>query len=236
MASVFTNSDGSQSLQIVLPGSSSPTTFNASKQNTDASFENFENQASATSFIGPNGSTATIVNTDNGQNAIKVTTSSGTYYYNVSGEETNKDKEISSTQYYGSTGYSLEPNNQSVTSQNTSYSANNLSGVYSSTLPPGIPKSQIPSGKEDLYILKTQVVPPVCPACSQTSSNSNQASSSPSQYTSQLTSKPETCPPCPACARCPESSFECKKVPNYNAINSNSLPAPVLADFSQFGM
>jgi hypothetical protein len=236
MASVFTNSDGSQSLQIVLPGSSSPTTFNASKQNTDASFENFENHASTTSFIGPNGSTATIVNTDNGQNAIKVTTSGGTYYYNVSGEETNKDKEISSTQYYGSTGYSLEPNNQSVTSQNTSYSANNLSGVYSSTLPPGIPKSQIPSGKEDLYILKTQVVPPVCPACSQTSSNSNQASSSPSQYTSQLTSKPETCPPCPACARCPESSFECKKVPNYNAINSNSLPAPVLADFSQFGM
>ena len=46
------------------------------------------------------------------------------------------------------------------------------------------------------------------------------------------------CPPCPACARCPEQSFECKKVPNY-AISQNgamSVPRPVLADFSQFGM
>ena len=46
------------------------------------------------------------------------------------------------------------------------------------------------------------------------------------------------CPPCPACARCPEPSFECKKVPNY-AISQNgamSVPRPVLADFSQFGM
>lgn len=46
------------------------------------------------------------------------------------------------------------------------------------------------------------------------------------------------CPPCPACARCPEPSFECKKVPNY-AIGQNgamSIPRPVLADFSQFGM
>jgi hypothetical protein len=46
----------------------------------------------------------------------------------------------------------------------------------------------------------------------------------------------EKCPPCPACARCPEPSFECKKVPNYNAINDNYLPTPVLSDFSQFGM
>ena len=31
--------------------------------------------------------------------------------------------------------------------------------------PMGIPKSQIPTGSEDLYILKSQVIPPVCPAC-----------------------------------------------------------------------
>ena len=31
--------------------------------------------------------------------------------------------------------------------------------------PPGIPASQIVPGDEDLYILKSQVVPPVCPAC-----------------------------------------------------------------------
>ena len=46
----------------------------------------------------------------------------------------------------------------------------------------------------------------------------------------------EPCPACPACARCPEPAFECKKVPNYNAINDNYLPQPVLNDFSSFGM
>ena len=44
------------------------------------------------------------------------------------------------------------------------------------------------------------------------------------------------CPPCPACARCPEPSFECKKVPNYNTIDNDSLPQPVLNNFSGFGM
>ena len=63
-------------------------------------------------------------------------------------------------------------------------------------------------------------MPPVCPACP----------------VSSACPKKEKCPPCPACARCPEPSFECKKVPNYNAIDEAYLPEPVLNDFSQFGM
>jgi len=87
--------------------------------------------------------------------------------------------------------------------------------------PLGIPKSQIPSGSEDMYILKSQVIPPVCPACPNVT-----ACPRPAPY-----------PPCPPCSRCPEPSFECKKVPNYNSSAENSyLPRPVLADFSQFGM
>jgi len=87
---------------------------------------------------------------------------------------------------------------------------------YSSSLPPGIPASQIPPGYEDLYILKTEVVPPVCPVC-------------PVQ-----TSRKE-CPPCPACTRCPEPAYDCKLVPNYSSMNANA-PVPVLNDFSTFGM
>ena len=87
-------------------------------------------------------------------------------------------------------------------------------------LPPGIPRSQIRAGQEDLYILKSEIVPPVCPACP----------------TSAACPRQEPCQPCPACARCPEPAFECKKVPNYNAIGNDYLPAPVLADFSTFGM
>jgi len=91
---------------------------------------------------------------------------------------------------------------------------------YSSVLPRGIPRSQIPAGHEDLYILKSEVIPPVCPVC-------------PSSISS---TREKPCPPCPPCARCPEPSFECKKVPNYNSISSEYLPQPVLSSFSSFGM
>jgi hypothetical protein len=85
----------------------------------------------------------------------------------------------------------------------------------------GIQRNQIPYGQEDLYILKSQVVPPVCPACPTLINNCN--------------NKNNKCPPCPPCARCPEASFECVKRPTYQADNPY-LPMPVLADFSQFGM
>ena len=90
--------------------------------------------------------------------------------------------------------------------------------------PLGIPRSDIPNGDEDLYILKSEVIPPVCPACPNVTvcPNDNGNGKAP--------------PPCPPCARCPEPAFDCKKVPNYNSNNSDFLPRPVLADFSQFGM
>ena len=90
--------------------------------------------------------------------------------------------------------------------------------------PKAIPSSQIPVGDEDLYILKSEIVPPVCPAC-------------PNVTVCPNSNKPP--PPCPPCARCPEPAFECKKVPNYSSNASNTvdyLPRPILTDFSQFGM
>ena len=84
----------------------------------------------------------------------------------------------------------------------------------------GIPKSQIPEGQSNLYILKSEVVPPVCPACP----------------SSAVCPRDKPCPPCPPCARCPEPAFECKKVPNYQSGDNRYLPRPVLSDFSQFGM
>lgn len=128
----------------------------------------------------------------------------------------------------------------------------------------GITQDQIPKGQEHLYILKSQVVPPTtCPVCpsfggkgdgaadsehgdggrggseSNSSGLSNGLGSAfPGGSGGAGGSSSSKCPPCPACARCPEPSFECKKVPNY-AISQNgtmSVPRPVLADFSQFGM
>ena len=128
----------------------------------------------------------------------------------------------------------------------------------------GIPKSQIPPGQEHLYVLKTQVVPPkACPVCPTSDSdgggggggdsgggggdgkNLEDSSSGLSNGLGSAFSSnsggsggSSKCPPCPACARCPEPSFDCKKVPNYSIgqNGSMSVPRPVLADFSQFGM
>lgn len=87
----------------------------------------------------------------------------------------------------------------------------------------GVSKSMIPNGDEDLYILKSQVVPPVCPACP--------------SITTSPPQKSEKCTPCPPCGRCPEPSFECKKVPNYSAAKRNKVvPRAVLTNFSNFGM
>ena len=72
---------------------------------------------------------------------------------------------------------------------------------------------------EDLYILKSKIVPPVCPKCPDVKACPRQ--------------KP--CPPCPACARCPEDKFTCKKVPDYDAIDTREVPKPILNDFSSFG-
>jgi len=91
-----------------------------------------------------------------------------------------------------------------------------------------IPHSKIPVGQEDQYILKSQIVPPVCPAC-------------PPQLSCPSKAKCPACPapnpvqPCPPCARCPESPFTCKKVPDYTSPSIGGvLPRPMLNDFSQF--
>lgn len=121
----------------------------------------------------------------------------------------------------------------------------------------GISKDEIPEGEEDLYILKSEIVPPVCPRCP-----------APECPKSQDNKK---CPPCKPCGRCPEPEFDCQKVRvnnnsrEYSEVdvsiktnnnNSNDLlpvsigdalsgnsgsnndnsPLPVLTSFSSFGL
>lgn len=89
---------------------------------------------------------------------------------------------------------------------NSAYSASLTSNTQPSNLSKGISKNMIPAGQEDLYILKSEVVPPVCPAC-------------PDPVLMCEGNGKKDCPPCPPCGRCPEPSFECKKVPNYGTGN-----------------
>jgi len=174
---------------------------------------------SAGAVTGPNGNTAYYAQGPNG-NTINGVTPNQYYYGPYGGSAGAVTGPNGNTAYYaqgpnGNTVYGTNANNDYENEYGSGYG-----NSYSSTMPPGIPASQIPPGQEDLYILKSEIVPPVCPACPASASCPRQ----------------EKCPPCPACARCPEPSFECKKVPNYDAISEDYLPQPVLSDFSQFGM
>lgn len=224
---VNTQSDGTQTLKVMMTSNSSPITF------TTKTFSN--------KFFGPKDEIA-FVSKNNNQIAITIVSSSGSSIFTTPESQSNNNKSNhmdkhnqinknytkynnTPNTYYGSTGdiYSSSSfSNKAYTGPDKPI-INNSKGVYNNTLPHGIPRSQIPPGEEDLYILKSEIVPPVCPACPVYPANNSP-------------NKQEKCPPCPACARCPEPSFECKKVPNYNAINNQYLPIPVLSDFSSFGM
>jgi len=83
----------------------------------------------------------------------------------------------------------------------------------------GITQDQIPDGQEDLYILKSQALTPICPACPP-----------PPKVDCDTKCGKSKCPPCPPCARCPEPQFDCVKVPNYNTTNlDQNLPIPWMA-------
>jgi hypothetical protein len=233
---VVVNIDGTQSLQITQVNQTTPIILTSTTTSPNTFYAK-----------SPLKMTASVITDSNGQTAIKVNLANGqTIIFTQSGSAN-----ISSTQYYGSTGSPIQTGSTSTSYNgyygssagaatgpqgNTAYYAqgpqgNTIAGTsssssydYSSSLPQGIPRSQIPSGQEDLYILKSQVVPPVCPVCPTISSSSNDPD------------KDVKCPPCPACARCPEPSFDCKKVPNYSVIDNQFLPQPVISDFSTFGM
>ncbi len=197
------------------------------------------NQRTATTYTGPRGNSATVVDsTDQAYNdeynnsqysATTYTGSQGNSANVYTGPEgnyavqPNNNVDYSSgsaTTYSGSQGgsatvYTGPQGNQAVRA--TGPNGQTIVATPQNTVN-GIPRSQIPQGDEDLYILKSEVVPPVCPVCPQ----------------STACPREEPCPACPPCARCPEPAFECKKVPNYRSQDNRYLPKPLLNDFSAF--
>jgi hypothetical protein len=244
-----TNVNGTYQVTVTdAAGNTTNYTYTPPTSSTDSSSSSSSTSAiQALTFYGPYGGKAQVVTGNDGNYLIRISYPSGqSIDYTVTNSYANTptsqpvDATINqggmypststSAAYYpgpngGGAGYATGPYGNSFGFMtgpmgNTAVASSTSSYDYSSSLPPGIPSNMIPPGQEDLYILKSEVVPPVCPACP----------------TSSACPREEKCPPCPACARCPEPSFECKKVPNYNAINNTYLPVPVLNDFSTFGM
>jgi hypothetical protein len=86
----------------------------------------------------------------------------------------------------------------------------------------GISRNQIPPGEEHLYVLKSEIIPPVCPKCPEISSSKG------GKGGGGDCCKKKKCQPCPRPQRCPEPAFTCKKVPNYEASAvDNVLPSPM---------
>jgi hypothetical protein len=195
------------------------------------------NGSTASTYTGKNGGSAKMITDSNGNQAVEITGPNGSklvytgdnaYTYNSQDDTINQydsnnnttGTDVNETTYYGPNGGQAT----TVTGPGGNTYASYDSSAYYNSLPQGVSRSQIPAGEEDLYILKSQVIPPVCPACP-----------NPIVQSSDSTDV-EKCPPCPACMRCQESPYECKKVPTYKAFNQDFMPVPVLSDFSSFGM
>ena len=237
---VVTNSSGDTTTYIV---DTRKTTEEADTEEADTEEADTEEVESSTSssnaitnsiFYGPNGGSARIFTGKDNQYVVEVTQSNGNIIiYTPTNSYTYDQSNAGISNQYKNQYYDQPYSNSSSSTYNSS--------VYDSSLPEGIPKRMIPPGQENLYILKSEIVPPVCPACP----------------SSSACPRTEKCPPCPACARCPEPNFECKKVPNYGASSSSSgydsdsefnsgfsnsnsnnsyLPVPVVSSFSTFGM
>lgn len=238
---IFYGPDGGTARLIKTPNNNTIVITNKNGTTEIYYIDNTANDQNVSTYYGPNGGSAKIITGTYGKQAIEITTPSGskiiytgdnTYTYNSQDNTINQyDANNNTTGSDYNTAYTSSTYTGPYGGQATTYTgpAGNTyatydSSAYYNSLPQGIPKSLIPPGQEDLYILKSQVVPPVCPKC-------------PDPIVKCPDDNDTTkCPPCPPCARCPEPAFDCKKVPNYKAFNQNFMPVPVLSDFSSFGM
>jgi hypothetical protein len=239
---IFYGPDGGTAKVIQTPNNNTIVITNKNGSTEIYYIDNATTDPNISTYYGPNGGSAKIVTDENGNTAVEITTPSGTRLV-YTGDNTYADPSYDNTinQYYSDastyTPAERVDNNTYGPAErvdNNTYGPaervdNNTYGPaerndYYNSLPPGIPRSQIPAGDEDLYILKSQVVPPVCPRCP------DPIMQCPDKFDATK------CPACPPCARCPEPAFDCKKVPNYNAFNPDYMPVPVISDFSGFGM
>ena len=135
------------------------------------------NNTSAASYSGPNGGTAKMITDGNGKTAVQITRPDGTkVVYTEDNTHIANDNSMPFTnsvdvdrRYGPNDNTAFRYNNGNNNNNNNDYNDynnnNNSSNAYQNSLPQGIPRSQILPGQEDLYILKSQVVPPVCPIC-----------------------------------------------------------------------
>ena len=157
----YMNNNQSTTSQYIGPEGDSVLTYNTT--------ENMSNQnTTSSSYIGPEGDTVSTYSTTEGMSTMQPKTQPTSSYVGPAGD---------TVYVYNGKKQSNPPPNPpppqktvSATTYTNEYggSATKVTGPQGNSaviMNQGIPGSQIPPGDEDLYILKSQVVPPVCPAC-----------------------------------------------------------------------
>ena len=247
--SMFYGPDGATAKVIQTPNNNTIVITNKNGTTEIYYIDTNSTDASVSTYYGPNGGSAKMINS-NGNKSVQITTPNGSkivYTTNNSSNNVNTGNndnnnlntndsvdntinqydahhnttgtDVNASTYYGPYG------GQSTTvtgPAGNTYSSYDSSAYYNSQSN-GISRDQIPPGDEDLYILKSQIIPPTCPRCPDVIQNC------PDNFDATK------CAPCKPCGRCELPPFECKKVPTYNAFNPDTMPVPVLTDFSGFG-
>jgi hypothetical protein len=190
---------------VVNPLTNTPETTTTSTQATTV-----PDSIANTRFVDQSGNVARLFVAKNGQYVVQTRQLNGYDMIYTSTNVFTYDRNNSKSFLVGDSINDITPITEAQNTTNDligSLTNNTISSQQAQTIN-GIPGRSIPIGQEDLYILKSQIVPPVCPACPQICAGKNSK---------------ETCPPCPSCARCPETSnFSCKKVPDYSSNTAGS--------------
>lgn len=152
------------------------------------------------------------------------------YMKQLHDEVVKKIKDAKNSQHYGDSEHSSNYHKRHIkhhVKDHNDYSVHKYtippSSNYDSSYPPGIHKHMIPDGEDDLYILKSQIVPPVCPACPQICPNPP---------------RPPPPPPPPNGSSYYGNSYGNSGTYNigYETEQQGNIPVPVLNNFSTFGM
>ena len=138
-----------------------------------------------------------------------------------------KTKQLIEKEFQSLTNNNIHQQNQSELDKNYNYK-NNYNSYNDMNNKNDMNMNDMNNLPGSNYVLKSEIVPPVCPACPPVKACASDNKKCPP------CPAPEPVQPCPPCARCPEPAFDCKKVPNYNSTNKDYLPRPLLNDFSNF--
>jgi len=254
----YTMETDSDATAVVNPLTNTPETTTTSTQATTV-----PDSIANTRFVDKDGNVAKLYVATNGQYVVQTRQINGYDMVYTSTNVFTYDRNNAKSFLVGDSVNDITPigEAQSTTNDLIGSLTNNTISSQQAQTTNGIPGRMIPPGSEDLYILKSQIVPPVCPRCPTICASKSSGS--------------ESCPPCPSCARCPESTdFTCKKVPDYSSNTAGSIsggdsmwgpsssssisssngangsastysqyrnntkfsPVPVISDFSTFGM